>query len=88
MVEKPARCRHQMAHALRQLVGLGTTVCAADDQSKRLPMAGAQLAQNAKDLQRKLTRGRDGDRTSAVARPPLGAREQLDRRNQKRKRLA
>ena len=87
MVEQPPRRRDEVADALRELVGLGAAVGAADDEAVRLAVLRAQLAQDAVDLERELARRGDRDHPRPVARQPLRAREQLDRRHEERERL-
>mmetsp|Transcript_4279 Transcript_4279/g.9394 ORF Transcript_4279/g.9394 Transcript_4279/m.9394 type:complete len:217 (-) Transcript_4279:608-1258(-) len=74
MVEQPTRRADQVAHALCQLVRLGASVGTADDKAERLPVRGAQFREHTKDLERELTRRRDGNRAGAVARRPLCTR--------------
>ena len=88
VVEQPTGRRHHVAHPLDQLIHLGAPVGAADDEPVRLPMVGEQLGEHAKNLQRELARGRNGDVAGPVSREPLRAREQLHRWNEEGKRLA
>lgn len=88
VIQQAAGRGNQQIDALLQLVRLGATVRAADDDAVSLGVVRHQLARDAKDLQRQLAGGRDDDDARAVARLEAQGAEHLDGGDEEGERLS
>lgn len=88
VVEQSAGRRNQEVHALGQLVDFCSSVGTANDDAVRLGVVLHQLAGDAENLERELSRrGHDND-TGAVSRLESQGAENLNRGNQEGERLS
>lgn len=88
VVEQTTGSRNEEVDALDELVGLGLAVRAAHDDAKRLRVASHEVLDDAEDLERELTRGRDDHDTGPVGRLEAEGVQHLDGGHEERHCLA